>query len=1848
MTNDAGNTGSGGAQSDTDLIAINVDEAPQVTVNPSEGAVVVVNTNVTVTFNESVTLTGAWFTLNCATSGTRVSTGELTGTGITIIENTPDLVYTIDPTVDLAAGEACVLTIAAANVADNDTIDPPNTLVSDAVVNFSVDAAPAVTTTTPANGDGNVATNATITVNFSENVNATAGAFALDCGAGAIALSPATISNASISVLTPSTALPPTSTCTVTVAAANVTDADTIDNPDNLAANYVFSFTTTDPAPTVVSTVPTNAGTLSANGDISITFSEPVTFVDGSFTLACPGATAFTSSGSGTATATLNPSSNLPVGATCTVTVLAAGIADVDTIDPPDNMAAPYVFTFTPVNTAPTSTNDTATTNEDATLLLAAGDFGTYADADLDAFAGVRISTLESAGDLEFDSTGAGAWVDVTLNQDVIAAHLAAGRLRFVPDADATGSPYATIGFRVSDGIDVSIAAYTLSIDVLAANDAPVITVPGAQTTNEDTTHAVVGTSIADSDAGASPIEVQLAATNGTLTLAGTTGLAFTTGDGTADSTMTFSGTLANINVAIASLSFAPTANFNGAALLTITANDLGNTGPGGPQSDSDSVTINVIAIDDAPVANDLTPAAFNEDVQSVITLSYTDADGDLATACAVAAPTNVTITQACACAAGVCTVGVTGTPTNFNGSGSFTYTVTANAVLSNSATATLSILPVNDPPVAAAITPPAFDEDLQGLITLSYTDPDADLATTCAITAPTNVTVTQACACAAGVCTVGVTGAPLNYFGPASFAYTVTAAGQPSNSATATLTINPVNDAPVANPNTYDFIGNTELRVALPAGTTPNTPASTNPLANDTDLVEGNAFTVSSITVGGCTDNVAPLTCFDAGVGTVNMNADGSFSFVPVAGDVNTSESFLYRITDNGTPTPATSANAVITMNRSDRAWYVNNAAAAGGDGTSATPFDTLVEAQTASLVNDTIFVYFGNGTSSGMSAGIVLKNGQRLLGEHLGLSMPVAVNGGPNPTPLVSAAAGNRPLIDGTNAVSALDALPLVIGGLSLSGTTDAIDLTTNAGFPSAANVEIRDNVVRGGGVTGFDVNLGGSAGVNLSLHDNTFNAGANAIDIDETGTGSLTITAFDDNVVSGNVTGNGITIDNAIFDATPGNPFNQVSGGTTAIGASGNGVGASGMLLNNVVGDLSFTDLDVYASAGAGLSSVSTGVFNAASGTGFRFVVGSGVAVIEAAGGPAVDITRATIDLQPTSIRSTGSSGLGFRLDTVAGTFAAGAASVINTAASQAFVVSGGTANVNYAGTIASTTVQPVSISNNTAGTINLSGAISGTGLGVALSNNAGATINFSGGLALSTGTSAAFTATGPGPAATSGGTVSVTGTANTLTTTTGTALNVTNTTIGVSGLNFRSISANGGANGIVLNNTGATAGLTVTGDGTNTAVGGNASGGTIANTSGANGAIAGSGIYLNSTRNVVLRRMTINGTHQNFGIRGQAVDGFTLEYATVNGTFGNDAAGYGEGAIYFGNAVGTTGLTGSAAITNVVLGGGFGRNLSVVNTSGTLNRLVVTGSTFNQTAATSVGDNLAVEARTGATALNVTVNTSTFNGVAGDQIDATGQTGTSMDVIVNGNTLTNAHPLNAIGGGGVSLQSQGTAYRFDFLNNTLRGAHGSALTLFKAFDGVSFRGTVGNNVIGQVGVLGSGSVTGNGIFLSAAGNSDAQNIVLALTNNQIYGYSGNAAIYADNTGGTYNLDATITGNVADTPGPGAFAGLALSAGAPSSADDIDVCAQVGGAGALANNFANADPVNANDIIVGVSTGASSMRLPGYAGASLATVEALLLSQNNFASTAVSAYVDAPATAANFTGGASCQTP
>jgi hypothetical protein len=195
---------------------------------------------------------------------------------------------------------------------------------------------------------------------------------------------------------------------------------------------------------------------------------------------------------------------------------------------------------------------------------------------------------------------------------------------------------------------------------------------------------------------------------------------------------------------------------------------------------------------------------------------------------------------------------------------------------------------------------------------------------------------------------------------------------------------------------------------------------------------------------------------------------------------------------------------------------------------------------------------------------------------------------------------------------------------------------------------------------------------------------------------------------------------------------------------------------------------------------------------------------------------------------------------------------------------------------------------------------------------------------------------------------------------------------------------------------------------------------------------------------------------------------------------------------------------------------------------------------------------------------------------------------------MDVVFGGagagenNTLSNNHAQNAIGGGGMTLATGGTM-TLNVTNNTFRDADGSAITLQLAAPlpgdpaATSLNGTLTGNTIGVSGVAGSGSWTGNGIFLSFADNTTNPKgqVTLAITNNTIRQYLGNAGIYADNTGGNYNADLTITGNTTDQPGAGVFAGLALTAGAPSSSDDIDVCANMTG-----NNFSAGDPNDANE--------------------------------------------------------------
>jgi hypothetical protein len=104
-----------------------------------------------------------------------------------------------------------------------------------------------------------------------------------------------------------------------------------------------------DPAPAVVGSQPANGGAaVPLDADVTVTFSEPVSAASGWYAITCTtsGAHSATESG-GPQQYVLNPESDFALGESCTVTVDATKVTDLDTDDPPDQMASNHSFTFT-------------------------------------------------------------------------------------------------------------------------------------------------------------------------------------------------------------------------------------------------------------------------------------------------------------------------------------------------------------------------------------------------------------------------------------------------------------------------------------------------------------------------------------------------------------------------------------------------------------------------------------------------------------------------------------------------------------------------------------------------------------------------------------------------------------------------------------------------------------------------------------------------------------------------------------------------------------------------------------------------------------------------------------------------------------------------------------------------------------------------------------------------------------------------------------------------------------------------------------------------------------------------------------------------------------------------------------------------------------------------------------------------------------------------------------------------------------------------------------------------------------------------------------------------------------
>ncbi|WP_435674005.1 beta strand repeat-containing protein [Pseudomonas denitrificans (nom. rej.)] len=245
--------------------------------------------------------------------------------------------------------------------------------------------------------------------------------------------------------------------------------------------------------------------------------------------------------------------------------------------------------------------------SEDVPLVLNGISF-----SDIDAGSGVVQATFSVAPGSGTFSALAGAGVTLTgsgTNQLVLSgslsdinAFIAGSQVSYLSAANASGIVIVTVslndrGNTGTGGAKVSSA--TFNLDISPVNDAPVNSVPGAQTVlSNETLVFSAGNgnaiSISDVDVAGGNLRVTLVGINGLITLGSISGLSFLAGDGTVDAIMTFDGSLADINNALAGLSFTPMAGYHGAASLQIITNDQGQSGSGGQQTDTDIISINV------------------------------------------------------------------------------------------------------------------------------------------------------------------------------------------------------------------------------------------------------------------------------------------------------------------------------------------------------------------------------------------------------------------------------------------------------------------------------------------------------------------------------------------------------------------------------------------------------------------------------------------------------------------------------------------------------------------------------------------------------------------------------------------------------------------------------------------------------------------------------------------------------------------------------------------------------------------------------------------------------------------------------------------------------------------------------------------------------------------------------------------------------------------------------------------------------------------------------------------------------------------------------------------------------
>jgi uncharacterized repeat protein (TIGR01451 family) len=534
---------------------------------------------------------------------------------------------------------------------------------------------------------------------------------------------------------------------------------------------------------------------------------------------------------------------DLPIGATGTITyraTLKPGVAYGTSFsnyaqilssendgNPADN--ASVVTTLVTFNRPPIARDDAWSVSEDAVLdVPAPGVLANDTDADGNPLtvALPRPVGPPSHGALIFNANGS---------------------FVYTPNANFNGVD--TFTYHVTDGAATSAVAI-VTITVGPVNDPPVAA-DDSYTTDEDSplTISAPGLLANDSDMDGDTLTA-------TLLAAPSHGIASPNPDG--------------------SFTYMPAANFNGPDSFTYRAVD------GNGASSAATVSITVRPINDAPIANNDSYTA-DEDVALTVPApgvlaNDSDIDGEALTALLVASPSHGTVSLNP-------NGSFTYTPAaDYRGPDSFTYKASDGALDSPPATVSITVRPVNDVPVAnndSYVT----DEDTPltvpapGVLS-NDSDIDDNRITVSLVTSPSHGTI-------ALNQNGSFTYTPVaDYHGPDSFTYKVNDGAMDSSAATVSIIVRPINDAPVANNDSYTTDEDTALTVPAPGI-----------LSNDSDI-DGNPLAAGLIT--------------NPAHGTIALNSDGSFTYTPVA-DYHGPDSLTYKVNDGAMDSSAATVSIIV-----------------------------------------------------------------------------------------------------------------------------------------------------------------------------------------------------------------------------------------------------------------------------------------------------------------------------------------------------------------------------------------------------------------------------------------------------------------------------------------------------------------------------------------------------------------------------------------------------------------------------------------------------------------------------------------------------------------------------------------------------------------------------------------------------------------------------------------------------------------------------------------------------------------------------------------------------------------------